>query len=68
MINWTNDALDAAAAIVNGRGYARFSIKNKTKIREEMRAMLDAALAAQGCIELPETVVEKMEEYLTQSN
>lgn len=64
MINWTNEALDAAAAAVNGRGYSRFAVKNKTKIREEMRDILNAAVAAQGCIELPDDLSGELQDYI----
>jgi len=58
MIEWTDEALDAAAVAINGRGYSRFLSRNKATIRNEMRALLNAAIAAQGVIEAPPLVTK----------
>ena len=61
MIEWTNKALDTAAAKLTGRGYYRYANKDRKKIREEIRDMLNAVIEAQGCVSVSQDVFDQLE-------
>lgn len=68
VIEWSKEALDAAARAANGRGYLRYSLTQKERIREEMRAILNAAVHAQGCVLAPPEVIEVLEKETVKSS
>jgi hypothetical protein len=57
-IEWTTAALDAVAVKLNGNGYLRFSVKTRQRIRDEVRELLDTAVAVQGVIVVQQSVVD----------